>query len=99
MKPLLRTAAPQHERSSWMNRLAPKMKRGVLTLPLLLAAAWCLSSCASAVFSEHKKERLPDGTIHEYDEPLPFWMEAASVARLILVGEEKTNPRVERDMA
>jgi hypothetical protein len=57
-----------------------------------LAALCCLSSCASGGFTERKKETLPDGTVHEYDEPLPFWMQVATVAKWVLVGDRKPDP-------
>lgn len=64
-----------------------------LVLATLLIAIFCVTGCATAGFTEHKKETLPDGTVHEYDEPLPFWMQVASVAKLVLVGEQKTDPK------
>ena len=57
---------------------------------VVLLMAFCCVGCATTGFTEHKKETLPDGTVHEYDEPLPFWMQIASVAKWILApGEGK----------
>jgi hypothetical protein len=43
------------------------------------------SGCAS--FTETKTETLPDGTVRHYEEPVPFWVQAASVAKVILTGD------------